>query len=238
MKSTSTLLLTLALALLSASSPATGQESSAGKKPIPQLTTEDVLRHKGAQRTTVDGGTANETSASGSGAATISSSWYSGAGGYAQAELEREQTGAPMAVYFYTNWCKYCRQLELNILPSSEVSDYFSRVIKVKINPEDGREEEALARRYAISGYPSFFMVGSGSRPRKITPYKRQGGGWVPVAPADFVAACQDALALNTGVKSMGSAEKSEPPVIKTMRETSPNVKRRSVRDPDRKEEQ
>src|SRR5262245_49749996 len=152
----------------------TAQEPA--KRRIPQLTSEDVLRNKGMSRTTViEPDTTGKTATKKTGVP-VTTSWFSGAAGYAQAEREQQDTGAPLAVYFYTDWCGYCKRLERNILASREVEDYFSSsVIRVRINPEEGPAEEALGKRYGITGYPSFFMIGSSGRQKKITPYKRQG---------------------------------------------------------------
>lgn len=175
----------------------TCQES--GRKRTPQLTTEDVLRDKGAARTSVvDSGASKVDSRgpateSGRSGVAVTTSWFSGADGYAQAVQEQEQTGAPMAVYFYTDWCPYCKRLEQNILSTNEVEGYLGNAIKVKINPEDGSEEENIGQRFGVTGYPSFFVVNSSSRTTKISPYKRQNGGWVPMEPADFIAACRQA---------------------------------------------
>jgi thiol-disulfide isomerase/thioredoxin len=167
-----------------------GQEPA--QRRAPQLTTEDVIRQKGTPRTiVVDSGTGKP--AEGRTGTPVTTSWLSGAEGYAQAVQEQAQTGAPMAVYFYTDWCPYCKRLEQNILSAGEVDGYLNSVIKVKINPEDGSDEESIGRRFGITGYPSFFMVSSNSRPAKIAPFKRQGGGWVPMEPSDFVAACRQA---------------------------------------------
>jgi thiol:disulfide interchange protein len=165
----------------------------AGRKRTPQLTTEDVLRGKGASRTTVIADNVPGTGASAG--VPITTSWFSGADGYALAVREQQQTGAPMAVYFYTDWCGYCKRLERNVLSTGEVESYFSsKLIRVKVNPEDGPAEDALGRQYAVTGYPSFFIVrASVPRPQKIRPYKRQSGTWVPMGPSDFIAALEQA---------------------------------------------
>lgn len=84
--------------------------------------------------------------------------WYEGFQGYRLAMQEAAETGLPVAVYFYTDWCPYCRQLDREVLYKPEVLACFTHVIKVKINPEDGPEEEAISDRYGVGGYPSFFI--------------------------------------------------------------------------------
>jgi len=84
--------------------------------------------------------------------------WYEGASGYASAMEEARQDHRVVAVYFYTDWCHYCRELEDKLLQTPAVQEHLTAVVKVKINPESGAEEEELARRYGIEGYPSFFI--------------------------------------------------------------------------------
>jgi thiol:disulfide interchange protein len=84
--------------------------------------------------------------------------WYSDAEGYARALADYEQTHRPMAVYMNVKWCPYCRVFEKNVLSDSRVRRFMRDVIKVKINPEAGRREHAIAARYGIMGYPSFFV--------------------------------------------------------------------------------
>jgi len=84
--------------------------------------------------------------------------WYSNAEGYARALADYEQTHRPMAVYMDAKWCPYCRVFEKNVLSDPRVRRFMRDVIKVKINPEAGRREHAIATRYGIMGYPSFFV--------------------------------------------------------------------------------
>ena len=84
--------------------------------------------------------------------------WYEGSQGYRWAMQEAAEIGLPVAVYFYTDWCPYCRQLDREVLSRPEVLACFTHVIKVKINPEDGPEEEAISDRYRVGSYPSFFI--------------------------------------------------------------------------------
>jgi len=75
----------------------------------------------------------------------ISSSWREGASGFSDAESDRKRLGAPMAVYFFTDWCGWCRRFESAYLPSPEVEEYLNDVVRVRINPENGSAERALA---------------------------------------------------------------------------------------------
>lgn len=114
-----------------------------------------------------------------------SASWYSGASGYSQALKEHKRTRKPLAVYFYTDWCGYCKKFEKNTLPRSNVKQYMNSIIKVRINPDKGTREKSLARQYSVGGYPSFFMV-SGKRGTRKKIYGL-------FDPASFIKACKRA---------------------------------------------
>ena len=120
--------------------------------------------------------------------------WLSGADGFAEASRQHESNGKPTLVYFYTDWCPYCRRLNTNILASEEMDDYLDDVVAVRINPEAGARERALSKQFGVSGYPSIFVLPEGSdRPRSIHPYRRDGNQWVPMTGSEFVRACEQA---------------------------------------------
>ena len=101
----------------------------------------------------------------------------------------------PIAVYFYTDWCGYCRQFERELLTRSTVEDFTKYLVKVRINPESGSQERQVARQYGVRSYPSFFVHASArAAPRKIDRHKRIGGDWVLQSPRDFVATLQRAI--------------------------------------------
>src|SRR5262249_39835230 len=102
--------------------------------------------------------------------------WLGGANGYVRALEEQRSTRKPLLLYFYTNWCGYCRQFSRDILDSSEFKQYMEEVISVRINPEAGPSERALAKQYGIAGYPSFFVLPVGSdQAWKVSRHKQQG---------------------------------------------------------------
>jgi thiol:disulfide interchange protein len=86
------------------------------------------------------------------------SDWYSGYAGMEKAIREQRSTGKPMLVYFYTDWCPYCRQFETDLLAEDEVTDYLDDVLKVRINPEAGVEEQHVSSMYRVTGYPTLIM--------------------------------------------------------------------------------
>lgn len=120
--------------------------------------------------------------------------WYEGATGYRKAMQEAREDGTPVAVYFYTDWCGYCRQLDQGLLSQPRVQEPFRYLVKVKINPEQGRAERAIADEYGVSGYPSFFILDSADgEARKVGGQVREGEGWRLRTPEEFVEVCYKA---------------------------------------------
>lgn len=92
-----------------------------------------------------------------------------------------------MVVYFYTDWCGYCRRFEEQVLYTPEVDRFLSHVmVRVRVNPETGSQERAIANGYAVNGYPSFFLVAPAPDRRKLSPYRDDGSGLM--SPAEFVS--------------------------------------------------
>jgi thiol:disulfide interchange protein len=122
--------------------------------------------------------------------ATPSFTWYEGANGFAQGVEEARREGKPMAVYFYTDWCPYCRELEGELLGRAKVEDFLKHLVKIRVNPEKGTYERALADRYGVQGYPSFFIQPTPqATPRKIQRTDRNG----LLTPEAFVANLEQA---------------------------------------------
>jgi thiol:disulfide interchange protein len=125
--------------------------------------------------------------------AEVSPTWHYGAQGFAAARQEQQATGAPLAVYFYTDWCPYCKRFDEEFLTATEVRSALTRVVKVRVNPEDGPEEEAIGKRFGARGYPAFFIVRAGTAPEQVYPFKPVGASWVATLPSEFARECQAA---------------------------------------------
>ena len=118
-------------------------------------------------------------------APTPSYDWYEGASGFVRGVEEARTEGKPLAVYFYTDWCPYCRELESELLSRAKVEDSLKYLVKIRINPERGARERAIADRYGVQGYPSFFVQPSPqARPLKM----RRTVGDRLLMPEEFVA--------------------------------------------------
>ena len=146
-------------------------------------------------------------------------SWFNGSAGYARAvELQRELK-VPLVVYFYADWCPYCRTLDNQYLPSAPVQEYLRGVVKVRINPEHGRPERALADRYSIKGYPSFFVIPyPGTRsPVSVSPFRRVG----TLTPTQFANACRSVAPVSRRMSAGRTAGNSGQPSEVVTRQTT-----------------
>lgn len=118
--------------------------------------------------------------------------WHEGADGFRRAVEEQADTHQPLLVYFYTDWCGYCRRLDREILTDHEAEDYLRYLIKVKINPEDGAHEGSIARSFGVTGYPSLFAKGYGrGRFLRVPASVRRGSRVYVQSPGEFVAILQ-----------------------------------------------
>ena len=123
--------------------------------------------------------------------AALEEPWLDGASGYTRAlELQRKLK-VPLIVYFYTDWCPYCRELDTEYLSHPAVEAYLRGVVKVRINPEHGPAEREIGNRYNVTGYPRFYVIRNpSSYPRNLQPFRRGGDA---LTPEQFATACQQA---------------------------------------------
>lgn len=122
--------------------------------------------------------------------------WHEGAQGYKLALEEAKGSQRPIALYFYTDWCGYCRKLERDVLTQPAMKPCLSSVIPVKVNPEKGPQESLLARKFGVSSFPRFFIAepqGTGKTP--ISNAAAAPGGGSRLKNADeFAADCRKAV--------------------------------------------
>jgi len=101
------------------------------------------------------------------------------------AERQQRETGAPLLVYFRTDWCGYCRRLEQGLLADPAVEGYLSdAVVRCRVNPEESAEAEAIARRYRVTGYPTLYLAAAGVAPVRVSTY---GSGTQELPAEQFI---------------------------------------------------
>lgn len=92
------------------------------------------------------------------------SGWFENADGLSEALRVASEQSKPLFLYFYTDWCPYCRQFESGLLSTPELDDYVDGIVAVRVNPESGPDEAMLARRYRVYGYPTLYVLNPESR--------------------------------------------------------------------------
>ncbi len=97
--------------------------------------------------------------------------WYYGASGYERALDEQKTSSRPILLYFHTDWCGWCKKLENDVFATSTFGNRYGSILKVKVNPDEGREERKLADRYRVQGYPTVFVIAGGEPREPIVGY-------------------------------------------------------------------
>lgn len=100
----------------------------------------------------------------------LSERWFQGATGWEDAFRQHRKLGAPLFVYFRTDWCPHCRTFD-ELLAEPEVRRGLQGVMKVTMNPENSREEQRLFREsYGLDAFPALIMhPADGSPPRRLS---------------------------------------------------------------------
>jgi hypothetical protein len=115
-----------------------------------------------------------------------------------------------MVVYFYTDWCSYCRTLDEQYLSAPSVRRVLERTVAVRINPESGPAERQIAARYRVDGYPTFLVINNESaQPRELQPFRKGGNH---LTPQQFAQACEDAVRMLPISSSSKSTRPDESP--------------------------
>jgi thiol:disulfide interchange protein len=85
-------------------------------------------------------------------------SWLDGADGLTEGLGRGQEQRKPVFLYFYTDWCGYCRQFERELLSRPEMQEYLASIVAVRVNPEAGPAEAVVGRRYGVDSFPSLFV--------------------------------------------------------------------------------
>ena len=95
---------------------------------------------------------------------------------------DAKQSGRPVLVDVYTEWCGWCKRMDRDVYADPQVRDYLSRhYVTVKLDAEAGdaaRYEgkqltsRSLAARFRVSGYPTtIFLRPDGEHLVKVPGY-------------------------------------------------------------------
>lgn len=111
--------------------------------------------------------------------AEIARPWLRGQKGYKRAVEAQKETGRPLLIYFYTDWCPYCRKFASNVLRTSEVRKALRRAIKVQINGDD---KEPVMGTFRVRGYPSLYILSASGQTSQMS---------TRTTPAEFIKQCR-----------------------------------------------
>lgn len=80
-------------------------------------------------------------------------------GSYEEALAESKSQGKLIFVDAYAEWCGPCKQMAATVFKEEAVGDFYNQnFINMKIDMEKG-EGPALARKYGVRAYPTFFFL-------------------------------------------------------------------------------
>lgn len=73
----------------------------------------------------------------------------------------------------YTDWCYWCKRLDIDVYPHPSVVKAVQQVIPVKLNAETTPEGQKAAMRYQVTGFPTIlFLDGQGNVVGRIGGYE------------------------------------------------------------------
>lgn len=169
---------------------ATPQREERPTPAAPDPSSQPALEPDWVPLETTDDGFSPETVQAPQPSVSASYTWYEGASGFQRGIEEAEREGKALAIYFYTDWCPYCRELESELLNRAKVEESLKYLVKIRVNPESGARERSLANAYGVRGYPSFFIQSTpGATPQKIRRTDRDG----LKSPEEFVSTLERA---------------------------------------------
>ncbi len=114
--------------------------------------------------------------------------WQSGPEGY-QAAVD---AGQPTLVYFSTDWCHYCKNLDRNVLHDPSVDAALAGVARVRVNPESSTPASSLYQRFRGTYVPLIYLVtahGDGTD-KVATPDNVNAEGFVRELKRVYAVAC------------------------------------------------
>ncbi len=95
---------------------------------------------------------------------------------FAAAQLESQRTHKPMLAYFTASWCGYCQDMHRNTWSNAKVADALNDYIPVEIDVDTHQD---LARRFNISGMPSYAVLDQQGNILRFGEGYRDSGGFI-----------------------------------------------------------
>jgi thiol:disulfide interchange protein len=121
--------------------------------------------------------------------AVTTSQWYTKASSFEKIEKAAKERNKPYIFFIYTDWCGFCKKMNEKYFSNSEIKQILSKYYRIKINPDNGEKEKALADKKGVNGYPDFRIVHPDGRSIKIHPFRDGGSLKVKAFIRDLKAA-------------------------------------------------
>lgn len=75
---------------------------------------------------------------------------------YNQALNSAKESGRPVMIDFYAEWCNYCRKMKSDVYPSDRIQRKLNRFVTVSI---DGEKHPDIAAKYGVDGFPTVVFL-------------------------------------------------------------------------------
>lgn len=74
-------------------------------------------------------------------------------------KLSKEQ-GKPIMIYFYADWCRYCKKMEEETYANNYVIEEAKRYVCVKVDlTKPDEKARAIAKKYNVEGLPTVIFI-------------------------------------------------------------------------------
>jgi thioredoxin-related protein len=107
--------------------------------------------------------------------AVTTNKWYKKASSFEDIEKAAKKKNQPYIIFFYTDWCGYCKKMDKKYLRNAEVKKVLSKYYRIKIKTDAGKKEQILAAEKGIHGIPDFRVVHPDGRNLRIHPFTKNG---------------------------------------------------------------
>ena len=89
--------------------------------------------------------------------------------GHKQAMALQSKYDNQMLIFFYADWNEACEHLWKELLSTADFKKQTTGIVKLRVNPEHGKDEGAIAAKYGLRKYPSTFVIDKPfAKPRNI----------------------------------------------------------------------
>ncbi len=121
--------------------------------------------------------------------AVMTGQWYTKASSFEKIEKAAKKKDKPYIFFVYTDWCGFCKKMNKKYLTNPKIKQILSKYYRIKINPDKGEKEKALANKKGVNGYPDFRIVHPNGRSIKLHPFRSGGSLKVKAFIRDLKAA-------------------------------------------------